>query len=283
MNPPLIGAPALAALLRDRPGAVLVCDCSFDLADPGAGARAYAQGHIPGAVYVHLDQVLSGAKTGANGRHPLPERERFAAAIAGLGAGRDTHVVAYDANGAMFAARLWWMLRWAGHAAVSVLDGGLAAWKEAGLPLSLETPRRAPGDLALRAPLAGTVDYAQVLQNLDNGKQLLVDARSPDRFRGENETLDPVGGHIPGARNRFFKDNLAPDGRFKPAAALRREFEALLDGHPAGRVVSQCGSGVTACHNILAMAIAGLPVPLLYPGSWSEWCAQPGAPLEREL
>lgn len=182
----------------------------------------------------------------------------------------------------MFAARLWWMLRWAGHAAVSVLDGGLAAWKETGLPLSAETPRRAPGDLALQAPLAATVDYARVLQNLDGGKQLLVDARSPDRFRGENETLDPAGGHIPGARNRFFKDNLEPDGRFKPAAVLRREFEALLGGHPAQQVVSQCGSGVTACHNILAMAIAGLPAPLLYPGSWSEWCAQPGAPLARE-
>jgi thiosulfate/3-mercaptopyruvate sulfurtransferase len=279
---PLIAASTLAALLRDKPDAVLVCDCTFDLADPDAGARSYAQGHIPGAVYIHLDQVLSADKTGSNGRHPLPRPERFAQAMANLGANCDTHIIAYDANGSMYAARLWWMLRWAGHAAASILDGGLAAWVKAGNPVSAEIPGPRPGgNFAVRPSLVKTVDYRQVLQNIDSGEHLLLDARSPDRFRGENETLDPVGGHIPGARNRFFKDNLTADGHFKPAEELRKEFEALLGKRQPVQLISQCGSGVTACHNILAMEIAGLHGALLYPGSWSEWCAQPGAPVSR--
>jgi len=267
-------------LLRERTAQVLICDCRHDLADHGAGARAYAEGHIPSAVFVAMEHDLSAAKTGRNGRHPLPAREQFARRMAELGVGDATQVVAYDAGGGMYAARLWWMLRWVGHEAVAVLDGGLAAWRAAGLPLSDEPPApRSAGPLTLRAPLVAAVDYAAVRANVDGGDRLVIDARAADRFRGENETMDPVAGHIPGARNRPFAANLGADGRFKPADELRREFQALLGGTPPERAVAQCGSGVTACHNLLAMEVAGLPGAALYPGSWSEWCAQPGAPV----
>ncbi|MDB5840628.1 MAG: 3-mercaptopyruvate sulfurtransferase [Herminiimonas sp.] len=277
---PLISAEALAALLRDKSSDVLVCDCTFDLGNPDTGAQRYAEGHIPGAVYIHLDRVLGAVKTGTNGRHPLPSRETFAQAMAALGASQDTHIIAYDANGAMYAARLWWMARWAGHDKVSVLDGGLQAWTGAGNPVSTDAPAARPaGDFAVRATLTRTVDYGQVLENTRTAQRVVVDARAADRFRGENETIDPVGGHIPGARNRFFKENLSASGRFKPAGQLRGEFEALLGGRSADRLIHQCGSGVTACHNLLAMEIAGLEGAALYPGSWSEWCAQPDAPV----
>lgn len=257
-----------------------VFDCSFDLTDHGAGQRSYATGHLPGAHYLHLERVLSAAKNGRNGRHPLPSREVFAATMAALGVNDDTQVVAYDNAGGMYAARLWWMLRWAGHRAVAVLDGGLAAWKAAGQPLSAKTPDDPPsGDFSLRDPLVTTVGYEEVKANIDGGRRLVLDARAPDRFRGENETMDPVGGHIPGARNRLFKDNLGADGRFKPAAQLRVEFNAITAGRPAEELINQCGSGVTACHNLLAMEVAGLQGAALYPGSWSEWSAQPGAPI----
>jgi thiosulfate/3-mercaptopyruvate sulfurtransferase len=258
----------------------MVLDCSFDLADPEAGRRAYAAGHIPGARYVSLDDTLSSARTGRNGRHPLPDRAAFAQALAALGANAETRIVAYDNAGGMYAARLWWMLRWAGHAAVSVLDGGIAAWKAAGGALESAAPApRAPGRFALRDSLVATVDYTQVLGLIGSAERLVVDARAADRYRGENETLDPVGGHIPGAANRFFRGNLAPDGSFKPAAELRAEFVALLGERAPSSVIHQCGSGVTACHNLLAMEVAGLGGAALYPGSWSEWCAQPGAPI----
>lgn len=257
-----------------------VFDCSFDLTDHGAGQHSYATGHLPGAHYLHLERVLSAAKNGRNGRHPLPSREVFAATMAALGVNDDTQVVAYDNAGGMYAARLWWMLRWAGHRAVAVLDGGLAAWKAAGQPLSAKTPDDPPsGDFSLRDPLVTTVGYEEVKANIDGGRRLVLDARAPDRFRGENETMDPVGGHIPGARNRLFKDNLGADGRFKPAAQLRAEFNAITAGRPAEELINQCGSGVTACHNLLAMEVAGLQGAALYPGSWSEWSAQPGAPI----
>ncbi|MBY4594132.1 sulfurtransferase [Ottowia caeni] len=275
----LVTVEVLAAELTS-PNPPVLLDCSFELTDPGAGQRAYDTGHLPGARYVHLDRVLSAAKTGSNGRHPLPNREQFAANMAALGVSDDTQVVAYDNAGGMYAARLWWMLRWAGHRTVAVLDGGIAAWTAAGQGLSREadvTPP--PGRFSLRPSLVSTVDYAAVKANLDLGAQLVLDARAPDRFRGENETLDPIGGHIPGARNRLFRDNLGPDGRFKPAAQLRAEFDAITGGRPAHELVAQCGSGVTACHNLLAMEVAGLTGARLYPGSWSEWCAQPGAPI----
>jgi len=258
----------------------LVLDCGFDLVDPAAGLRAYEAGHIPGAYYVHLEHTLSAPRNGRNGRHPLPTREAFAQAIASLGADDETQVVAYDAAGGMYAARLWWMLRWAGHHAAAVLDGGLGAWQAAGRPVVTDpSPRRPAGSFSLRTPLVGTIDYVAVKGAIANPETLVLDARAPDRFRGENETLDPIGGHIPGARNRLFRDNLAPDGRFKPAAQLRQEFDAITGGRPASQIISQCGSGVTACHNLLAMEIAELEGATLYPGSWSEWCAQPCAPI----
>jgi len=279
-HPPLISASELRERQADPTVKTLVADCGFELTDPAAGRRAYDAGHLPGAVYVHLEDVLSAAKTGRNGRHPLPERARFADAMAALGADDDTLIVGYDNAGGMYAARLWWMLRWAGHGAAAVLDGGIAAWQADGGPLEVGQPAARPrGAFHLRDSLVPTADYAAVKANLDGGQRLVLDARAPDRFRGENETLDPVGGHIPGARNRLFRDNLAADGRFKPAAQLRAEFDRLLDGRPGEAVISQCGSGVTACHNLLAMEVAGLHGAALYPGSWSEWCAQPGAPI----
>lgn len=278
-NAPLMTVAQLSAALQG-PQAPLVLDCSFDLADPQAGQRAYAAGHVPGARYVHLDETLSTAKNGRNGRHPLPTPEAFAQSMAALGLNDDTLVVVCDNAAAMYAARLWWMLRWVGHARVAVLDGGMAAWRAANLPLSTETPAPATvGRFSLRPSLTKTVDYEGVKANLQSRQRLVLDARAPDRFRGENETLDPIGGHIPGARNRLFRNNLQDDGCFKSPAQLRDEFAALTSGQAPEQIVCQCGSGVTACHNLLAMELAGLSGAALYPGSWSEWCAQPGAPI----
>lgn len=275
----LISAPELAAHI-DNPGWVIL-DCRHDLANLAAGREAYAAGHIPGALFADVESDLSGAKRGADGqfhgRHPLPERAAFIDTLRSWGIGEDTQVVACDAHGGMFAARLWWMLRWVGHPAVAVLDGGIAAWQAAGLPLSSEVPRRAPGSIADKGQLAGTVTAADVLANIGSGERTVIDARAPDRFRGENETIDPVGGHIPGAKSRFFKDNLQADGRFKDAAQLRDEWRELVSD-PASAVM-QCGSGVTACHNLLALEIAGMPGAALYPGSWSEWCSDPARPV----
>jgi thiosulfate/3-mercaptopyruvate sulfurtransferase len=260
----------------------LVVDCRHDLMNLAAGRDAYAQGHIPGAVFADIETVLSGAKRDAKGvfrgRHPLPESDAFIDVLRGWGVNDDTQVVAYDAHGGMFAARLWWMLRWVGHGAVAVLDGGLPAWQSIGQVLHTEAPApRARGAIALRAPLVTTVDVADVLDNVEHGGRTIVDARAADRFRGENETIDPVGGHIPGAANRFFKDNLQPDGRFKTPEQLQAELGAVV-GDPR-RAIMQCGSGVTACHNLLALEVAGLPGAALYPGSWSEWCADASRPV----
>lgn len=275
----LISADELATAHKS-PSPPLVLDCSFELNDLQAGQRVYDAGHIPGAHYVHLEHALSAPKTGRNGRHPLPSRETFAATMAALGLNTHTQVVACDNAGGMYAARLWWMLRWAGHRAVAVLDGGVAGWVAQGHALSTHKPAALPpGNFALRPPLVTTVSFDDVKANIDHPQRLVVDARAPDRFRGENETLDPIGGHIPGARNRLFKDNLGPDGRFKSATQLRQEFDAITGGRPAAQLINQCGSGVTACHNLLAMEVAGLQGAALYPGSWSEWSAQPGAPI----
>ena len=280
----LISAEALAPLLAG-PNPPLLLDCRFDLADPGAGERAYAQGHLPGAHYLHLEQDLSAPKvdpTGRfRGRHPLPSREQFAALCASLGIQPGVPVVAYDAQGGMMAARAWWMLRWIGHDAVAVLDGGIAAWTAAGGALSTDRPARRTAATAALRPEAGmpTLEAEALLDGL--GRWLVLDARAPERYRGEVEPLDAVAGHIPGARNRFFQHNLDADGRFLPAPALRAAFEALLQGRAPDEVVHQCGSGVTACHNLLAMEHAGLGGSTLYPGSWSEWCADPTRPVER--
>jgi thiosulfate/3-mercaptopyruvate sulfurtransferase len=259
---------------------LLILDLGFDLADTAAGERAYAAAHLPGAHYLHLDRELSAPKTGRNGRHPLPEREAFAARLAALGLESDTQVVCYDAQGGMYAARAWWMLRWLGHAAVAVLDGGRQAWVEAGGSLSAEAPPSRPGGFRPGAPLAQTLDADTLQRRL--GSLRLIDARAPERFRGEVEPLDSQAGHIPGASNRLFKLNLGADGlHYKPAAQLRQEFEALLAPHAGAAVVHQCGSGVTACHNLLAMEHAGLAGSLLYPGSWSEWSSDPARPVAR--
>jgi thiosulfate/3-mercaptopyruvate sulfurtransferase len=263
-------------------GDVLLVDVRHDLAQPGAGRKAYAAGHIPGAIFLHLDDDLSGVKTGLNGRHPLPQREQFAARMAALGMHNSTQVVVYDAHGGMFAARLWWMLRWLGHSRVAVLDGGLPAWQAIGAPLSQDAAAPpAQGSFTASEPLVPQTSAAEILALLGTPRKLVIDARAPDRFRGENETLDPIGGHIPGAANRFFRDNLQADGRFKPARQLHEEFLAVQGDHTSGDVIMQCGSGVTACHNLLAMEIAGLHGAALYPGSWSEWCSDPGRPIER--
>ena len=259
----LISADDLQAQPTDG---LLLIDVGFDLTDTAAGERAYAAAHLPGAHYLHLDRDLSSAKTGWNGRHPLPDRAAFAAKLAALGLNADTQVVTYDAQGGMVAARLWWMLRWIGHAAVAVLDGGQAAWKGA---LTADRPLVQPGNFQLGEPQVDAVDAAGLRTLL--GQVRLIDARAPERFRGEVEPLDAQAGHIPGASNRLFKNNLADDGRFKPAAQLRAEFCALLGAYQPGKAIHACGSGVSACHNLLAMEYAGLPGSALYPGSWSEW------------
>ncbi|WP_432720831.1 sulfurtransferase [Jeongeupia wiesaeckerbachi] len=265
--------------LAPRLSEYVVVDCRHDLADPEAGRRAYASSHIPGAVFAHLDLDLSGPKTGRNGRHPLPTPEALARWAGSVGIGAQTHVVAYDASGGMFAARLWWLLRWLGHERVSVLDGGWQAWLDAGLPVSVEPAQPVAEVYPRQVPSAATVDVDQVRANLTAAAFLVVDARSPDRYRGLGETIDPVGGHIPGASNRFFQHNLDANGRFKSPDQLRDEWRDVIGARSAADIVCQCGSGVTACHNLLALELAGLSGAKLYPGSWSEWCADPANPV----
>lgn len=259
----------------------IVLDCRHDLGNPDAGRRAFEEGHLPNAQFAHLDTELAGEKVGADnvfrGRHPLPDRASFIATLQRWGINETSQVVAYDAQGGMFAARLWWMLRWVGHESVAVLDGGLPAWLAEGMWLSTEAAPRVLGTLTDRPALVSTVSVDYIMNTLPDQKRTIVDARAPDRFRGENETIDPVGGHIPGAKNRFFKENLQIDGRFKSAEQLRSEFNALI-AQPSSAIM-QCGSGVTACHNLLALEIAGLSGAALYPGSWSEWCADPARPV----
>lgn len=270
----LIDAAALQSLMAAAQRPVLL-DCGFDLADTAAGERAHGAGHLPGAIYAHLDRDLSGARTGSNGRHPLPGRAALAARLGAWGVVPGLQVVCYDDQGGVYAARAWWLLKWMGHEAVAVLDGGRAAWLAAGGAVDAAAPSpAATAPYPERAPAMPTVDAATLLGQL--GRRPLLDARAPERFRGEVEPLDPVAGHIPGATCRFFKNNLGPDGRFKPREQLRAEFESLGAGADA---VHQCGSGVTACHNLLAMAHAGLPPGTLYAGSWSEWCSDPTRPV----
>lgn len=283
----LISPEALGALF-DSGAPVLILDTSFNLTDTAAGERAHLEAHLPGAHHVHLDRDLCGAKTGPGpgnrGRHPLPERSVFAATAGRLGITPSTQVVVYDRHGAMYAARLWWMLRWLGHAPVAVLDGGLAAWQAIGGAVEngavmAASPQPAYPIVREPSPLVRAIDAPTLQAQL--GRIALIDARAPERFRGDVEPLDAQAGHIPGARNRFFKDNLAASDRFKPADELRGEFTTLLGERPTAEVVHQCGSGVTACHNLLAMAIAGLDGAALYPGSWSEWSSDPSRPVAR--
>lgn len=257
-----------------------IVDVRHQLANPEWGEQAYADGHIPGAVFLHCDRDLSGPVSGRNGRHPLPDPARLAVRLGELGIGPETQVVVYDDAQGMIAGRLWWLLRWLGHDKVALLDGGLQAWLAEGGALEADLPHPVP--VVFKADVRDvmvTADYVQ--EFMATARMHLIDARSPDRFRGENETLDRVGGHIPGAVNRFFRDNLREDGRFKSAEELRAEWLAVLDGQPVDRVVHQCGSGVSACHNLLAMEIAGLSGGKLYAGSWSEWCSDPARPVVR--
>ena len=282
----LVRAEDLLGQVR-RGAAPVLLDCGFDLADPAAGERAYAVGHLPAARYAHLDRDLSSPRHSAGprspaftGRHPLPDRAQFARQVGAWGIGPDTPVVAYDAQGSPYAARAWWLLRWVGHTDVAVLDGGLAAWKACGGPLSTEPPTVAPLPPypASAEPAMPSIDAGALQAAL--GRVRVVDARNLERWRGDAEPLDPVAGHIPGSRLRFFKDNLGADGCLRPPQELREAFAAVLAGGTEP-VVHQCGSGVTACHNLLAMAHAGLGLTTLYPGSWSEWCADPDRPVAR--
>lgn len=274
----LIDAADLARLVEQ--GDVLVCDCRFDLNDPAAGRRDYRAGHIPGAVYVDLEQDLSAIPTGTNGRHPLPDRTTFAARMAELGVTQSGLVVAYDASGGYYASRLWWMLRWAGHGQVAVLDGGLDAWVQSGRDLEQGDKRAPAGDFKASAePSMPITEVDGIEANLADDALLVVDARTAERFAGAPHPLDTSSGHIPGASNRFWQNNLTPEGRFKPAQTLAAEFQALLGKREPGAIVHQCGSGVTATHNLLAMEVAGLGGSRLYPGSWSEWTSDSRRPI----
>lgn len=277
MRTTIVSVDELYAHLNDA--AWVIVDCRHLLQDLDAGRRMYGAAHIPGAFFVSGEDDIAGPKTGTNGRHPLPDPQRFAAFLRELGVNGDTQLVAYDAGADMWAARFWYVCRYIGHDAVAVLDGGFAAWTGMGKPVSAQVPAR-PGNGTItaqpRAELA--VDANAVLQSLQTKSFSIIDARGADRFNGINETIDPVGGHIPGAINRPFRSNFAgPFGQFKRPDELREEYEAI--GIPPERIVHQCGSGVSAAVNLLGMEIAGMPGARLYPGSWSEWCADRTRPM----
>jgi len=290
----LISAEQLQALQASGQP-LMVFDCSFDLTDPAAGEKQYREAHIPGAVYANLDTALSdkgpvgpdgkhhpSADAASGGRHPLPSREKFAMWLSSVGFSNAMQAVVYDRQGANYCGRLWWMLKWGGHDAAAVLDGGLQAWQAAGGAVKGgEEAAHFQSNFELRAPLRRLATSATVLAGLGSAGQTVVDARATPRYKGEVEPLDPVAGHIPGALNRPFVQNIGPDGKFKPAAQLRAEFEQLLAGRDPAGVVHQCGSGVSAVPNVLGMEIAGFAPTALYAGSWSEWCSDPARPVEK--
>lgn len=260
----------------------VIFDCRHDLADFGRGAVLFAAGHVPGAWFAPVETELSGPKTGTNGRHPLPSPEPFATFLNRHGVTSATQVVAYDDVGGQYAARLWWMVRWIGLTHVGVLDGGYAKWVSEGGVVTTEVAQPpGAGTVVAQADSSRFMDTEAIVSGITDTSCLVLDARAPERFRGETEPIDKVAGHIPSARNRFFKANLNPDLTMRPAAELRREFEDLLGARRPEQVVHQCGSGITACANLLAMEHAGLVGSKLYPGSWSEWSADPARPIAR--
>ena len=256
-----------------------VFDCRHDLMKPELGEQQYRAGHIPGALFASLDRDLSGKKTGQNGRHPLPDPQDFEKWLETTGLTPDDQVVCYDAGPGAMAARLWWMLRWIGHDKVAVLDGGLAKWTKEGRATTIDVPLFTPFNYPIKLRNDLAVDARAVEKDL--GKALLLDARAPARYRGEQEPIDPEAGRIKGAKNRFNMDNLGAEGTHKAPAELKKEFQSVLKGRKPEDVVHYCGSGVAACHNLLAMELAGLKGGKLYAGSWSEWSADPKRPRER--
>ena len=273
MHTTLVSADTLAAHLDDPHW--LIVDCRFDLAKTTAGEAAYHAGHIPGAVYAHLDRDLSSPITPSSGRHPLPDAERLAATLSAWGISAQTQVVAYDADNGMYASRLWWLLRWVGHRAVAVLDGGLKAWSAAGLPLDTAIPARSPTRFAARPNRDMWLDAQQVQERVQQTGWRLLDVRAPERYAGKVEPLDTVAGHVPGARNHPFATNLTSDARFGAPEELRRRYEQSQAGVADDHTMVMCGSGVTACHALLALEVAGKPGARLYAGSWSEWIRDP--------
>ena len=274
----LISTEQLAQHLDSGP--LVVVDCRYDLAKEEWGLDEYRAGHIPGAVYASLSHDLSGEKTGHNGRHPSPALEAMAATFSRLGIGPDTQVVAYDQETGMYASRLWWMLRYLGHDAVAVVDGGWATWTREERPIRAGDERNAPAGFPVRPREELRLGVEDVERIVKDRSAILMDARAPERFEGQSEPLDRVPGHIPGARNHFFKTNLTADGTMQPAGTLKESFEAALAGAAPEQVVMYCGSGVTACQNLLAMEHVGITGVKLYPGSWSEWSADPQRPVE---
>jgi thiosulfate/3-mercaptopyruvate sulfurtransferase len=273
----LIDVASLSSILeRDD---LALFDCRSELGNPAWGEAEYARSHLPRAQYLYLDRDLSGPITAHGGRHPLPDPHDFARRLGELGADANTQLVAYDQGNGAYAARLWWLARWIGHGNVAVLDGGFAAWQAAGLPVTAESPAPVPRVMRVTLAEKAALDTAAVDALRSRPASLLLDARGAERFAGRNETIDPVAGHVPGARNAPFTANLGPDGRFLPAAQLRRRWDKLLGSLPASSVVAMCGSGVTACHNLLALEQAGLPGARLYAGSWSEWIRDPRRPV----
>ncbi|MGE0043027.1 MAG: sulfurtransferase [Vicinamibacterales bacterium] len=272
----LVSPSDLASRLDDPD--VVIIDCRFSLTDTSQGEREYAEGHVPGARYAHLDNDLSGPMTGSNGRHPLASPDEIRARFSALGIRPGCQVVAYDGDTGMFAVRLWWMLRWLGHDAVAVLDGGYAAWTAADLPVRAGEESWAATTFTGEPRPGWRLTADEVAAALGDPAVKLVDARTRDRYRGIGETLDPVGGHIPGAASHHFGNNLTEQKTFKSPEALRAEWSATLGGHAPSSVIMYCGSGVTACHNLLALEHAGLSGARLYAGSWSEWCSDPARP-----
>jgi thiosulfate/3-mercaptopyruvate sulfurtransferase len=291
----LISVAQLLHFAQSSATPLMIFDCTFDLMQPELGQQQFDAAHIPNAVYVNLDKHLSAKNdptaasgeshptTASGGRHPLPPRETFAAWLSSVGFTNTHQAVVYDRNGVNYCGRLWWMLKWAGHEAVAVLDGGLQAWQAAGNPVETSQntakPKVTPSNYVLDGELSALIAINTVAKNLNKPSQTVLDARGAPRFRGEIEPLDPAAGHIPGALNRPFTENIGADGKFKPADVLKAEFTKLLAGRDPSTVVHHCGSGVSAVPNVLAMELAGFGRQALFAGSWSEWCSDPARPV----